>query len=786
MATSLYNYLSRPEWHILNVEWDSSNQQNTETLLTLGNGYLGSRGILEESPVGSQPGTFLAGLFDNTGAQVIEMINAPNPISFVVSVGGEKLDVAAMDVLDFRRILDMHHGLLYRETLYRTTVGKRKIHYESLRFFSMANPHVAALRVAVTPLDHAMTFTVRSAVDTSVTNRGLVTEGAKRHFHIHEFSNVNGTTYLSTKTLEKEVLIAYASILTAKVNGRTVRKQRRKIEIKVDKGKTAVFTKYFGIYTSGEVSARGIRSKTIKTVRRAAAASFDKIVSLHSRRWQKLWQDCDVRLEGDPPLQRALRFNIYHLLIAASEHSPAGYSVGARCLSGEGYRGHVFWDTEIFLLPFYVHTNPDVARKLLMYRIQQIEAARENARANGYDGVMFPWESADTGDDVTPTWHKDFDGKVIEIHTMKQEHHITADVAYAVWHYFVVTGDVPFMLKGGLELILEAARFWASRVIYDRQRRRYGVKNVIGPDEFHENVDHNVFTNAMAQWTLRTARSLYEQLRHSHPAGVRKIAKSLKLRRSELDGFRKIEERMYFPRDKRNRLLEQFEGYLRKKKLPLPDFEDSGLPRFPTSISLDKIGSTQFIKQPDVVMLAFLLSELFSRESLKRNFVYYEKRTLHKSSLSAPVFGWAAAWLGMRDLAYRYLMIAARTDLKNIYGNTADGMHAAALGGTWQVVVKGFCGVHLENGVLCFDPRLHRKWKSIEFLLRWKGSPLRVRVEGKALILQWQSATPRRGRWDQFLSVRVYGKLHQLEAGVKYCFLPRRRKVRKFETSGLF
>jgi kojibiose phosphorylase len=786
MAASLHEYLSRPEWHILDVGWDPSTQQTTETLLTLGNGYLGSRGILEETPVGCQPGTFLAGLFDSTGAQVTEMINAPNPISLLLAVGGEKLGVASMDVLDFRRILDMHRGLLYRETLYRTAIGKRKIRYESLRFFSMANPHVAVLRVAVTPLSHAMTFTVRSAVDTSVTNKGLVTEGVKRHFHIHDFSDVDGTSYLCTKTLEKEVLIAYASMLTANVNGRTVRQRRRTFDIKVDKGKTAVLTKYFSIYTSREVSKRIIRSRAVKKVNQAAAAGFDNLVARHTRRWRKIWQNCDVRIEGDSSIQRALRFSIYHLLISASAHSPAGYSVGARCLSGEGYRGHVFWDTEIFLLPFYTYVMPGVARKLLRYRIGGVDAARGKARASGYQGVMFPWESADTGEDVTPTWHRNFDGKVIEIHTMQLEHHITADVAYAIWSYFLATGDVQFMLDGGLALMVEAARFWASRASFDRRHARYGIKNVIGPDEFHERVDHNAFTNVMAQWTLGMTWAVYERLRHARPAAVGRIAKSLKLRRSELDNFRRIADRMYVPRSKRRGLLEQFEGFYRKKKYPLPGLDGSGLPLFPTSIPLERIGSTQFIKQADVVMLGCLLPELFSQDSLNRNFTFYEKRTLHKSSLSAPAHAWAAASVGLTDLAYRYLRIAAQTDLEDIYGNTADGIHAAALGGTWQAVVRGFCGIRPERGVLCFAPRLPRKWKSLEFCLLWKGSPLRVRVAQEALFLEWQHAPTRRVKIRRFLPVRVYDKPHRLEARRQYSFPRPRRKALQMETSGLF
>jgi kojibiose phosphorylase len=791
MNRDLAKLLSTSEWHIHELGRDLEKQTVTESIFTLGNGYIGSRGVPEEIPRGARPGTFFAGtffagLFDATGAQVTELVNAPNPIALQVAVGGEKLGLAAMEVLDHRRILDMRRGALFRETLYRTVVGRRKVRYQSFRFFSMANPHVAVLRVAITPIEQAMTFTVRSVVDTSATNMGLVTEGTKRHFYIDAHETVNGANYLCTKTLEKEVLISYASMLTTTRNDRSRRQPKPSFEIRLEKNQTCVLTKYLSFYTSREVAPRKIRSKALGTLARSAKAGFDAVFRRHVKKWEELWRVSDIQIEGDSDLQRTLRFNVYHLLIAGSPHTPDGTSIGARCLSGEGYRGHVFWDTELFILPFFIHTAPDLARKFLMYRFHQLESARENALARGYAGAMFPWESADTGKDETPSWHKNFDGKVIEIHTMEQEHHITADVSRAVSYYFRTTEDTPFMLQAGLEMLLESARFWASRVKYNPQRRSYVINDVIGPDEFHENVNNNAYTNMMARWNLRIAQTYYEYLRRTRPGPVGRITKRLKLQRSELTRWREIEKKLYFPLQNPSGLIEQFDGYRHKRKYPLPDIDGSGLPRFPTAVELERLGATQFIKQADVVMLMYLLPELFTYEQIRKNFIHCEKRTLHKSSLSAPIHACVAARVGLRDLAYRYLRISAETDLKDVYGNTQEGIHAASLGGTWQAVVMGFCGLSVQHGVLHFDPHLPRQWRSLGCKISWKGGLLAIRVEQDTLTLHWKREKPVKRGGLRALPVRTYGVLHRLNPGKPYAFPQHRPHLRTIGTSGLF
>ena len=777
----LKDYLNGSEWHITELGWDHSRQGIEESIFNLGNGYIGSRGVLEELPRGAQPGTFFAGIYDSTCAQVKELINAPNPISLQVAIGGEKLDVSAMDVLDHERILDISQGILYRRTIFQTTFTKTKILYQSIRFFSMANPHVASMRVVLTPLNHPAKFTIKTAIDTSVTNSGLVTEGPKRHFFLHEYALSGHANYLCTKTLENEILLAYATQLEVKVNRKAKPEKKRVLEFKVKKGENLTLTKYFSLLTSKNVPVSRIKAQTLATLKRSVSAGFEHLIHRHSKAWKNLWDRSDIKIEGDPELLRAIRYNIYNLLMSGSPHVTDDVSIGAKCLTGEGYRGHVFWDAEIFILPFLAFTFPDVAKKLLIYRYKRLNAARTNAKNRGYSGAMFPWESTDTGEDVTPTWHKDFDGRIIKINTMNQEHHITADVAFAVWQYYQVSNDEEFILSHGLEILLEAARFWFSRVKYDKKQRHYVINGVIGPDEFHENVNNNAFTNWMAKWTLQTAKEAVNSFMKKHPKKVKVLMKRLNVTKPEIQKWIKAANLMYLPYKKRGKLLEQFDGFLKKRKYPLPDIDVAGLPNFPKQVSLEKIANTQFVKQADVVLLLFLFSKQFSKEFTHRNYSYYETRTLHKSSLSVPIHAAVAARLGLLSKAYRYLKISAHTDLENIYGNTAEGIHAAALGGTWQAIIKGFCGMNIEKGVLSFSPILPAHWKTLSFSLHCRGGKIDLNITTKEIKIRWNRPDKK-----EVLSIYIYDQLTHLKPGRWYKFPRKDHPPAAVDMKGLF
>ncbi|MBN1384412.1 MAG: glycoside hydrolase family 65 protein [Elusimicrobia bacterium] len=766
------DYLSGAQWLVVQRGWNPEKQLINESLFSLGNGYITSRGILEEIPFAATPGTFFAGVYDKVGAMVTELVNTPNPIDFRISVKGEKLDVSAMNVIDHKRILDLYRGILVRRTVY-SDAKKKRFDYQSIRFISQADKHVAVMKIYVTPLDDAAEFSVESNISIAITNKGLITEGRKKHFHISDVSKADTVNYLCAKTLEKNILISYASQLKIKKGKKSYCEPHRMFKISAKKNETVCFTKFFSFYTSRETDAKVIKSKAIQTVKKTVDLGFEKLLSKHCASFAEKWKSAVIEIEGDPSIERAVRFNIYHLFICANEDDD-NISIGARTLTGEGYRGHVFWDTEIFILPFFIYTNPKIARNLLMYRYHRLDMARKIAENKGYKGAMFPWESADTGEETTPSWSKGLDGRIKKISTMEQEQHIGSDIAYSIFHYFVATGDLDFMLNYGLEIILETARFWESRVEYNKRKKRYEIRNVIGPDEFHESVNNNAYTNVMVQWHLRKAVSLYKTFEKSHRIEIKKLDKKIDIKQNEMKNWMEIAKKIYVPVSKKANIIEEFDGFFKKKYIPLPELDSNSLPVFPRDLKVTDIIKTQFVKQADVVLLMYLLSDNFNLKWKEKNYIYYEKRTLHKSSLSASVYCIGGVEVGERNKAYKYFLVSAYTDKKNIYGNTGDGMHAAALGGVWQAVVNGFAGIRIKKGVLSLEPRLPNRWKRVKFSIKWKGFDICVNIDKEKIKLYFRSKNK-----INYLPVRIYGVLKKLSANrtrVFYRKLKRRRE----------
>jgi kojibiose phosphorylase len=727
-------YLSDARWQLYAEEWTPKLQGVRESQFALGNGYVGSRGILEENPTGAWPGTYFAGVYDHLGSQVPEMVNAPNPFDLRISIAGEKLDVAAMDVLDHWRILDMRRALIVRHTHYANATRKR-VDYQSLRFLSLHRPEIGVMRVCVTPLDAAMTLTVVSRVNTSVLNKGVVTEGDKSHFHIIDVDTARGSHYLSVDTYAEKIRLAYASALEVSVGGGRARVEPRKtFEVHVRKGETLCVTVFVSMHTSRRVSVARIRPAAMAALQAARRRGFDALIEEHTTAWAKRWQAADVRIIGDMDAEQMLRFNLYHLMCMVNEHDH-GYSPGARGLTGEGYRGHVFWDTELFLFPFYLHHFPRAARTMLLYRYHRLNQARRNAEEHGYRGAMFPWESADAGTETTPAWHKDLDGTIKHITTGSFEHHITADIAYAVNRYWEVTGDDAFMAKYGLELLVESARFWASRVTQEGAGNHYEILHVTGPDEFHENINNNAFTNVLAQWNLATAARVYRTWARTRPAVAKALAEKLDLKRGEVKQWRLVADALRVPGEEG--VFEAFDGYFQLRQLELPPVNDFFLPTMP-SMPARELSDTQFVKQADAVMLLFLFRGRFGHERLQQVFRYYEERTLHQSSLSAPIHATVAAWTGDMAKALRYLRASLQVDLKDVHGNAQQGIHVACAGAAWQAVIKGFAGVRVEPDRLLIDPHLPLEWSGLSFGVACRGGYVRILIDQTTVKVQWE------------------------------------------------
>ena len=764
-------YNTEYSWLITEDSWAESIQNVRETQFAIGNGLIGSRGTLEEIPIGSHAGTYMAGLYDSTGSQVSELINWPNPFNFKLSVEGEKIGVATMDTLEHKRILNLKHGHLSRRDVYRDT-RNRKYDYQSMRFLSMKDKNIGVMQVIVSSLDDDVTLSIQTGIDTSAYNAGTVTEGRKKHYRIRELGQFENEGYLIVENFDKTHMVVFRSGFFYETNGKKVFAQDNIFDLKLKKKQVVTFTKIFFInHYPKSLQCKDMKDISERKFRTAFKKSFSSLLNSHIKEWKKLWVMAEVSIIGDPEVERNFRFNVYHMLICAVEDSGLA-SVGARTLSGEGYRGHIFWDTELFLLPFYLYILPNSAKEILLYRYKRLDAARRNAKAYGYKGAMFPWESAGSGKDETPSRAKDLDGKVIKIHTGQKEHHITADIAYAVYHYYNVTHDEKFLKDYGYEIMFETARFWASRVTYNKKNKKYNILDTIGPDEFHDNVDNNAFTNIMAKWNLIMAYKVLRDLKKTNPVICKKISNKINLSEKESLEWQKIASRLSINMNKKQ-IVEQFDGYFRKKYIKITEWDANHLPLVTDKITPRDYGKTQFVKQADVVMFLYLLSDVFNVKTKKANYDYYIERTLHNSSLSLPIYSIMASEVGDKNRAYSFFNTALHADVSNVNKNTHEGIHAACAGGVWQALINGFAGVRINKDVLSVTPRLPEAWRKIIFNVNWRNRLIKMDVTNNKIIFQIVSSNKKK------IKIKVFGILRDIKGNRPFTFECRAHKKAK-------
>jgi kojibiose phosphorylase len=463
----------------------------------------------------------------------------------------------------------------------------------------------------------------------------------------------------------------------------------------------------------------------------ARELGWDALLAANAQAWQETWDACGVTIDGDPLAQLAVRFSLFQLVIAAPRFTERA-SIGAKTLSGLGYRHHVFWDTEVFMLPVFTWTQPEIAKNMLLYRWHGLAGARKKAADNGYRGAQFPWESAETGAEVTPTWVPDPDDrtKLIRIWTGDIEIHITADVALAVLEYVRASGDEDFLLDNGAELVLDGASFWASAAQFEDDGH-YHFRNVVGPDEYHDRIDDNAFTNHMAVWHLRTAHALAGRLAGQRPQRWAELASQLGLDEDWLARWLEVADAIALPSDPQTGLVEQFAGYFSLAEA------DQALLRDPERrlsmqqiYGIEGVAQTQVLKQPDVLMLAYLLPEVFTPDSLRANYGYYDPRTDHElgSSLGPAVSAIMACRAGEAEYGYQHFERAALADLLDVRHNAGDGVHGASAGGLWQAVVFGFAGLSLTEDGWHTEPMLPAHWQRLRFTVSIRGRREQVEV----------------------------------------------------------
>ncbi len=724
--------LNDRNWLVQEDRFEVNALNHAETIFTIGNGYLSTRGAFEERYRGEERTTFIHGVFDDVPIVFTELVNAPDWLDLNLWLAGEPFRMDCGELLEYHRHLDLRTGLLRRRVVWRSPQGKRwALVFE--RFASLAQPHLLCQRVQVTALEQDGTLEVRAGLSGESDNlnykhwewlgQGVEAERAWLH--------------LRTRVTQIELGAAFRLTLGAKRAQQTawdvVNAPTLVASVPLNTGESVHIEKITAMYTSRESKdPAGAARQALQTLN---ASAWSGLWESHVRAWQQEWEACDVLIEGDDRAHLAVRFNLFNLLAAAPRQDER-VSIGAKALSGYGYRGHVFWDTEIFMLPFFTYTRPEIARNLLSYRYHTLDGARKKAASNGYKGAQYAWESAVTGEEVTPTWvpHPHDRSQLIRIWTGDIQIHISADVCFAIWQYWKATGDDDFMIWRGAEIFLEVARFWASRAEWNPQRDMYEFTDVIGPDEYHDHVDNNAYTNAFARWQLRTAQEVLNWLETCAPLQAAELRRRLGVDDLETARWQEIANAIYWAQDKTSGLVEQFEGYFQRKVVDLQALE----PRtqsIQVLLGIEGASEANILKQPDVLMLAYLLPELFDEHSLRENYDYYTPRTDHTygSSLGPAIQAILACRVGRPEEAYEHFMRAAIADLEDVRGNASDGIHAASAGGIWQALVFGFGGLELSDSGWKTRPCLPAHWKRLAFRLKYRGQPLLVEVANPSM-----------------------------------------------------
>jgi len=711
-------------WKITETEFNPSLLHPQETVFTLGNGYLGTRGTFEEGYPGEQALTLIHGVYDDVPLFFTELANAPNWLDLGLYINGQRFRLDQGTILEYRRELDLRTATLSRSVRWRSPAGETvEVEYE--RFASLHDPHLLAIRARARAVDFSGELEFRAGLPGCQDNAGWV------HWDWQAQGTPDSqTAFLQLKTRATAIPVSLACRLAVSGENRPEQAAWDSLwnptlvgRCKVKQGEWVQAEKLIAVFT-GRDPVPDPTAAALEKAAQAASLGFEGLHRAHCQAWEAEWQLSDITIEGDDEADLALRYSLFQLLIAAPRQDDR-VSIAAKTLSGLGYRGHVFWDTEIFILPFFTYTRPELARNLLMYRYHTLPGARKKAQAMGFEGAMYAWESAATGEETTPRWLP-VAGRteMVRIWCGDIEHHISADVAYAVHQYWRVTGDDDFYRDYGAEIVLDTARFWGSRVEWNPNLGRYELNDVIGPDEYHEHVDNNAYTNNMARWNIQTALETLQWLEENYPQQASALKTLLDLTPERLERWRDIVDRLYLGFDKKSGLFEQFEGYFNLLYNPQEQYE----PRtesLQSLLGIEGVQAYQFIKQPDVLMMLYLLDIPGIWNVIQANWDFYTPRTdlSYGSSLGPAIQAALAARMRVGDIqtAYEHFIHAARTDLQDVRGNSADGIHAATAGGLWQAVVLGFAGLMLTPHGLAVYPNLPQNWQRLRFRVQVQG-----------------------------------------------------------------
>ncbi len=704
----------------------SKNVENGNAYL-LANGYMGCRGTLEEHTKAELAAVNLAGVYDQNQNKWRETVNAPNPLyGALYEKSGAVLSCES--AASHTQWLDLSRAVSGRTTVWQTESGT--FTYKTERFVSMAEKHLLASRYTLCS-DTDMELTLLTGIDADVFDCN------GPHLFGLALEEKEGMLFSSAHTGELNIPVCTGeAAVFESADAKFVRegeKLLRRIHVKLKAGVPFVLEKYGVVYTGKD--SDDPRMSAQKLLAGAKKQVYDALLKAHESAWEALWEDSKVEIDGDQDAQRAINYSLYQLHAIAPRHGGA-LSVAARGLSGQTYKGAVFWDTEIFMQPFFLHTEPEVVRSFLKYRIWGLKGAKEKAREYGYDGAFYAWESQEEGAEACSDYN------VTDVFTLRPQRtyfrdkqiHISGDIAYALWQYVCHTDDEALLYEGGFELLYECAKFYRSRAYRSVSRGTVEFLDVIGPDEYHERVSNNAFTNRMAKHTFETLAAAYAYLKKSDAQKAEAFFESLGINEKALAEFLSLARDIKPAAADKNGVIEQFDGYFKMEDCTLDTVRGRLLNEKEYWGGANGVAAhTAIIKQADVLTLMQLFKGDFTDEQVERNWRYYMPRTEHGSSLSACMYALTACRIGLKEEAYALFMKTAAIDMegggKQFAGNIyIGGTHPAASGGAWMTAVFGFAGFSVEGGEIRLKPALPEKWKRLRFRVLHGGRRYEITV----------------------------------------------------------
>ncbi len=709
------------KWIIKETGFSPERNEDNGNRFLIGNGYMGVRGTLEEFTKEQLVAINLSGIYDKVGDGWREPLNAPNALYALLQVDGEVFHVMEREPGEHELRLNFREAVLYRRSRWETPKGK--ITLETERFADMDNPHCLYQHYKVT-VDYECDISITTGID------GDVWDIYGPHYQEYVLKQDAEALVAEVSIQEKRETVWVKEELWKSEGKEEIIKEDKKILRKIScslkAGNIFEMTKKVNIRTSKDDDAPQEESFIFDT--------FIRKKEEHLAHWGKHWEQAMVTIEGDEEAMEVLNYSLYHLYSIAPRHSKS-LSIPARGLSGQTYKGAVFWDTEMFMLPFFLYTKPEVAKTLLRYRIDTLPGALNKAKEYGYEGAFYAWESQEGGFDACSDYNVTdvFTGRPMRTYFRDKQIHISAAIVYGIMRYAEVSGDNSIWEEGGLETVIECARFYYGLLIKRVAGDCYELRDVIGPDEYHERVNNNGYTNRMAKYTFEAACQLLDRLEQFDNETVRRINDKYKV--AELkNNFFEGAANLYLPHPDKDGIIEQFDGY---KKL-----EDVSVETVKSRLLHEKeywggaygvASETKIIKQADVVTYLTLFAQEYSLEVLKNNWNYYEPRTEHGSSLSACMYAWLACLCDMQDRAYPFFMKSAMADWKGGGKQWAGlvyigGSHPAAAGGAYMTAIHGFAGVSFENGEIKVKPKFPAHWTKMKFSIHFMNTVYDIEI----------------------------------------------------------